>query len=96
MIFIAVLLFLGGLAAWSAKKKMGFPMSERLGIIHSLEGIPMTDEGSDRWSYRASGLTNPATCRIYLNDEISAFGEDIVLQPGAYMEVSPSFPQVEA
>jgi len=34
MIFIAVLLFLGGLAAWSAKKKVGFPMSERLGIIH--------------------------------------------------------------
>jgi len=34
MIFIAVLLFLGGLAAWRAKKQVGFPMSARLGIIH--------------------------------------------------------------
>jgi regulator of protease activity HflC (stomatin/prohibitin superfamily) len=34
MIFIALLLFVGGLAAWRAKKHMGFPMSERLGILH--------------------------------------------------------------
>ena len=34
MIFLALLLFVGGLAAWRAKKSMGFPMSERLGIIH--------------------------------------------------------------
>jgi regulator of protease activity HflC (stomatin/prohibitin superfamily) len=36
MIFIALLLFVGGLAAWRAKKTMGFPMSERLGLIHML------------------------------------------------------------
>jgi len=34
MIFLALLLFVGGLAAWRAKKRLGFPMSERLGIIH--------------------------------------------------------------
>ena len=34
MIFLALLLFVGGLAAWRAKKHMGFPMSERLGMIH--------------------------------------------------------------
>jgi regulator of protease activity HflC (stomatin/prohibitin superfamily) len=36
MIFIAILLFVGGLAAWRAKKQVGFPMSERLGLLHLL------------------------------------------------------------
>jgi hypothetical protein len=66
------------------------------GGLNWQEGIPMTDEGNDRWSYKASALTIPATCRIYLNDEISSFGDDIVLQPGQYLEISPSFPKVEA
>jgi regulator of protease activity HflC (stomatin/prohibitin superfamily) len=36
MIFLALILFVGGLAAWRAKKTLGFPMSERLGILHLL------------------------------------------------------------
>ena len=36
MIFIALLLFVGGFAAWRAKSRLGFPLSERLGIIHIL------------------------------------------------------------
>jgi len=36
MIFLALLLFIGGFAAWRAKSRLGFPLSERLGIIHLL------------------------------------------------------------
>jgi len=36
MIFLALLLFIGGFAAWRAKARLGFPLSERLGIIHLL------------------------------------------------------------
>ena len=36
MVFLALLLFIGGFVAWRAKSKLGFPMSERLGIIHLL------------------------------------------------------------
>jgi regulator of protease activity HflC (stomatin/prohibitin superfamily) len=39
MIFLALLLFVGGLAAWRAKKHLGFPMSERLGIIHLIAWV---------------------------------------------------------
>jgi regulator of protease activity HflC (stomatin/prohibitin superfamily) len=34
MIFLAVLLFLGGLAAWRAKTRVGFPLSARLAVVH--------------------------------------------------------------
>ena len=34
MVFLALLLFVAGLAAWRAKKKVGFPLSQRLGILH--------------------------------------------------------------
>ena len=53
-------------------------------------------DGDNRWSWKASALTQPITCRIYLNDEISAFGEDLVLQPGQTLEISPTFPKIEA
>jgi regulator of protease activity HflC (stomatin/prohibitin superfamily) len=36
MIFLAVLLFLGGLAAWRAKTRMGYPMSARLAVVYPL------------------------------------------------------------
>jgi regulator of protease activity HflC (stomatin/prohibitin superfamily) len=34
MVFLALLLFIGGFAAWRAKARLGFPLSERLGYIH--------------------------------------------------------------
>jgi regulator of protease activity HflC (stomatin/prohibitin superfamily) len=34
MVFLALLMFLVGLAAWRAKKRVGFPMSQRLGLVH--------------------------------------------------------------
>ncbi|MGA2083339.1 MAG: prohibitin family protein [Holophaga sp.] len=34
MVFLALLLFVAGLAAWRAKKRVGFPLSQRLGIVH--------------------------------------------------------------
>lgn len=34
MVFLALLLFVAGLAAWRAKKRAGFPLSERLGLVH--------------------------------------------------------------
>jgi regulator of protease activity HflC (stomatin/prohibitin superfamily) len=34
MVFLAILLFLVGLGAWRAKKRAGFPMSQRLGLVH--------------------------------------------------------------
>jgi len=34
MVFIAVLLFIAGFVAWRAKAQMGFPMSQRLGLLH--------------------------------------------------------------
>jgi hypothetical protein len=60
------------------------------------EGIPMSYDGGDHWSWKALDISQPITCRIYLNDEISAFGEDIELKPGQSIEVAPSFPKVEA
>jgi hypothetical protein len=60
------------------------------------EGIPMSYDGNDHWRWTAPGMTLPVSCRIYLNDEISAFGEDLVLQPGQSIEVSPAFPKQEA
>ena len=55
------------------------------------EGQPMTYDGEDRWKWTAE-VTSTVTCRVYLNDEISAFGDDIVLQPGQTLEIEPSFP----
>lgn len=60
------------------------------------EGMPMNYTGNDEWSWSAKDISQAITCRIYLNDEISAFGDDIVLNPGDATEVSPSFPQIEA
>ena len=34
MVFLALLLFIAGLVAWRAKAQMGFPMSQRLAVIH--------------------------------------------------------------
>lgn len=59
------------------------------------EGVPMTYDGSDRWRYRVENITAPITCRIYLNDEISAFGDDLILQPNQTLAVSPTFPKIE-
>lgn len=59
------------------------------------EGLPLSYTGDDQWRWSAQ-LTQPITCRVYLNDEISAFGDDIVLEPGKTLEVSPSFPKVDA
>ena len=33
MVFLALLLFVAGFAAWRAKSRMGFPLSERLGLF---------------------------------------------------------------
>lgn len=60
------------------------------------EGLPMNYTGNDEWRWSVQGIAQPITCRIYLNDEISAFGDDIVLEPGRAQEVSPSFPKVDA
>lgn len=59
------------------------------------EGLPLSYIGEDQWRWSAQ-LTQPITCRVYLNDEISAFGDDIALEPGKTLEVSPSFPKVDA
>jgi len=34
MVFLAVLLFIAGLVAWRAKSQVGFPLSQRLGLLH--------------------------------------------------------------
>lgn len=34
MVFLALLLFVAGFFAWRAKTKVGFPLSERLGLVH--------------------------------------------------------------
>jgi hypothetical protein len=60
------------------------------------EGIPMSYEGENIWSWRASAVSHPISCRIYLNDEISAFGKDIEIRPGQSIEIAPQFPKIEA
>lgn len=60
------------------------------------EGQPMSYIGNDQWRWSSTEVSQPITCRIYRNDEFSAFGDDIILSPGEKMEVSPSFPAVEA
>lgn len=60
------------------------------------EGVPMSYEGNDRWSWKGENVAQTVVCQVYLNDEIAAFGEDITLAPGQTLEITPSFPKVEA
>jgi len=60
------------------------------------EGIPMRDVEDDLWEWVSSPTDSPITCQVYLNDEIAAFGDDLTLTPGHTLQISPSFPQIEA
>ncbi len=66
------------------------------GGLNWQEGVPLNYEGNDRWSYKIPEATAPVVCRVYLNDEISAFGEDLLLNPGQTLDIAPSFPKIEA
>jgi hypothetical protein len=57
------------------------------------KGVPMEFVEIGQWRWLAPSLgKEPITVRIFKNDEIPANGEDIVLQPGQSLEVSPVFP----
>ena len=46
-----------------------------------------------KWEWRASEAHETVRARIFLNDKISAFGEDIEINAGEQVEVFPEFPQ---
>lgn len=59
------------------------------------EGLPMRDLEDDLWEWVSQPTNEPITCQLYLNDEIAAFGEDISINSGQTLEISPSFPKIE-
>jgi len=62
----------------------GGGLSEEHGTLLELTGI-----GEYRWN--AGKVTEPVTCRLYLNDAEPAEGGELVLEPGAILEVRPQF-----
>lgn len=65
------------------------------GGLNWQEGVPLNYLGENRWSYETTSAS-PVSCQLYLNDEIAAFGDDIILTPGQTLEIAPNFPAVEA
>ncbi len=56
------------------------------------EGVEMQFVEIGKWEWHVPGEGEPVRARIYLNDKISAFGEDIELNAGEQVEVFPEFP----
>ena len=54
-------------------------------------GVEMRFVEIGKWEWSASEVEESIQARIYLNDKISAYGEDIELNAGEQVEVTPEF-----
>ncbi len=55
------------------------------------QGVEMRFVEIGKWEWSASDVEEPVRVRIYLNDKISAYGEDIELKAGEQLEITPEF-----
>ena len=67
-----------------------FVRGEGAGLSWDL-GVEMRFVEIGIWEWGASEVDVPVRARIYLNDKISAYGEDIELNAGEQIEVTPEF-----
>ena len=44
-----------------------------------------------KWLWQTSEATAPVTLQIFKNDEVKAIGDDITIDPGHHVEVTPVF-----
>ena len=53
--------------------------------------LELTEIG--KWQWKVENVEQPAVCRVYKNDEVSAYGDDIEVPIGLKVEVFPIFPE---
>jgi hypothetical protein len=55
------------------------------------KGKPMEFVSIGKWLWQTSEATAPVTVQVYKNDEIKALGDEITIDPGHHVEVTPVF-----
>jgi len=55
------------------------------------KGQPMEFVSIGKWLWQTSDATAPVTLQVYKNDEVKAMGDDITIDPGHHVEVTPVF-----
>ncbi len=55
------------------------------------QGIPLELTGIGEYRWQAMDLEGPLACKLLLNDERWAIGENIILEPGEHLSVHPKF-----
>jgi hypothetical protein len=59
--------------------------------LNSEKGQPMEFVSIGKWLWQTSEATAPVTLQVYKNDEVKALGDDITIDPGHHVEVTPVF-----
>lgn len=59
--------------------------------LNSEKGQPMEFVSIGKWLWQTSEATAPVTLQVYKNDEVKAMGDDITIDPGHHVEVTPVF-----
>jgi hypothetical protein len=55
------------------------------------KGQPMEFVSIGKWLWQTSEATAPVTVQVYKNDEIKALGDEVTIDPGHHVEVTPVF-----
>lgn len=58
------------------------------------KGQPMEFVSIGKWLWQTSEATAPVTLQIFKNDDVKAVGDDITIDPGHHVEVTPVFREV--
>jgi len=59
--------------------------------LNAEKGKPMEFVSIGKWLWQTSEATAPVTLQVYKNDEVKALGDDITIDPGHHVEVTPVF-----
>ncbi len=54
-------------------------------------GLPLTCVDANTWVWTLKEAKRPARFKLLLNDQIWAEGEDLTVQPGTTLAVTPTF-----
>ena len=55
------------------------------------KGTPLVCADSSTWFWATRQAKQRIVCKLLLNDQVWATGDDLVLEPGNHLEVVPSF-----
>jgi hypothetical protein len=55
------------------------------------KGQPMEFVSIGKWLWQTAEATAPVTLQVFKNDEVKAMGDDITIDPGHHVEVTPIF-----